>query len=220
MSVQSYVGTDGFSRQVSTNNPLPVNIGSATLSVTADGVEIKNDAGNPIPCSDAGSSLTVDGKAYRSTVTITRPSNATAYTAGDVVGDTGGSAILTLSSIGPSGGYVLLQSVSLIFSDASVPSGMGAFRLHLYSASPTAIADNAAFDLVSGERATYMGYVDLSTPSDFGSSLYTQIDYPGRMIKLASASTTLFAELETRGAYTPASASTIDVRVATLEAGL
>jgi hypothetical protein len=30
-------------------NPLPVNIGSATLSVTADGVEIKNDTGNPIP---------------------------------------------------------------------------------------------------------------------------------------------------------------------------
>jgi hypothetical protein len=28
---------------------IPVNIGSATLSVTADGVEIKNDIGNPVP---------------------------------------------------------------------------------------------------------------------------------------------------------------------------
>lgn len=28
---------------------LKVDIGSATLSVTADGVEIKNDSGNPIP---------------------------------------------------------------------------------------------------------------------------------------------------------------------------
>jgi hypothetical protein len=28
---------------------IPVDIGSATLSVTADGVEIKNDSGNPIP---------------------------------------------------------------------------------------------------------------------------------------------------------------------------
>lgn len=174
----------------------------------------------PLPVGDGSSSLTVDGKAYRTVVTVTRPSNTTAYTAGDVVGDTGGSAILMLSGIGPSGGYVLLQSVSLIFSDTSVPSGMGAFRLHFYSASPTAIADNAAFDLVSGERATYMGYVDLSTPSDFGSSLYTQTDYPGRVIKLASASTTLYAELETRGAYTPASASTIEVRVAALEVGL
>ena len=99
-------------------------------------------------------------------------------------------------------------------------SGMAAFRLHFYSASPTAIADNAVFDLVSGERANYVGFVDLATPVDFGSSLYTQTDYPGRLIKLAAGSTTLYAELETKGAYTPASASTIDVRVATLEAGL
>jgi hypothetical protein len=28
---------------------MPVDIGNATLSVTADGVEIKNDSGNPIP---------------------------------------------------------------------------------------------------------------------------------------------------------------------------
>jgi hypothetical protein len=170
--------------------------------------------------SDNGSSLTVDGKAYRTTVTVIRPSNTTAYTAGDVVGDTNGSAIITLANIGPSGGFVLIQSVSLVFSDTAVPSGMGAFRLHLFSASPTAIADNAPFDLVSGDRSGYMGYVDLPAPLDFGSSLYTQTDYPGRLVKLASASTTLYAELETRGAYTPASASTIDVRIATLEAGL
>lgn len=189
-------------------------------AVSVGDVEIKNDSGNPIPVADAGSSLTVDGKAYRSTVTITRPSNTTAYTAGDVVGDTGGSAILTLTSAGPSGGFVLIQSISLVFSDSTVPSGMGAFRVHLYSASPTAIADNAAFDLVSGERANYMGYVDLPTPQDLGSTLYTQVDYPGRLVKLAAASTSLFAEIETRGAYTPVSASTVTLRVNTLEAGL
>jgi hypothetical protein len=165
-------------------------------------------------------SLTVDGKAYRITDTITRPSNTTAYTAGDVVGDTIGSAIIRLPDAGPTAGFVIIQSVSLVFSDSVVPAGMGAFRLHLYSASPTAIADNAAFDLVSGDRATYMGFIDLPTPADFGSSLYTQTDYPGRLIKLAAASTTLFAELETRGAYTPVSASTVSVRVNLLEAGL
>lgn len=169
---------------------------------------------------DGGTSLTVDGRAYRSVVTITRPSNTTAYAAGDVVGDTGGSAILAFADAGPSGGFVILQSVSLVFSDSVVPSGMGAFRLHLYSASPTAIADNAAFDLLSGDRANYMGYVDVPTPQDLGSSLYAQVDYPGRLIKLAAASTTLFAELETRGAYTPVSASTVQVRVNLLEAGL
>ena len=49
MSVVSYIGSDGYSKEVGSATPLPVNIGSATLSVTADGVEIKNDAGNPIP---------------------------------------------------------------------------------------------------------------------------------------------------------------------------
>ena len=192
-------------------------VSGVPISTSISGVTVVSGA---VPVSDNNSSFTVDGKAYRTTVTITRPSNTTAYTAGDVVGDTGGSAILTFTNAGPSGGFVIVQSVSLVFSDSSVPSGMGAFRLHLYSAIPTAIADNAVFDLVSGERSTYMGYIDLSTPLDFGSSLYTQVDYPGRLIELAAASTTLYAELETRGAYTPVSASTIAVRLNLLEAGL
>jgi hypothetical protein len=157
---------------------------------------------------------------FRTTVTITRPSNATAYTAGDVVGDTGGSAILTFSNMGPNSGYALIQSAALIFSDSAVPSGMGSFRVHLYSASPTAIADNAAYDLVSADRSAYMGYFDLPAPVDFGSTLYTQTDYIGRMIKMATNSTTVYAQIETKGAYTPVSASTVELRISTLEAGL
>ena len=183
-------------------------------------IKVSTVTGDTLTVSDADGSLTVDGRAYRTTATITRPSNTTAYTAGDVVGDTGGSAIISLTAAGPTAGFVIIQSISLVFSDSAVPSGMGAFRLHLYSASPTAIADNAAFDLLSGDRANYMGFIDLPTPADFGSTLYTQTDYPGRLIKLAAASTTLFVELETRGAYTPVSASTVSVRVNLLEAGL
>jgi hypothetical protein len=170
--------------------------------------------------SDGSYASLVAGGAYRTTATITRPSNTTAYTAGDVVGDTGGSAIISLTAAGPTAGFVLVQSISLVFSDSTVPSGMGAFRIHMYSASPTAIADNAAFDLVSGDRANYMGYIDLPAPQDLGSTIYTQVDYPGRLIKLAAASTTLFVEIETRGAYTPVSASTVAIRVNLLEAGL
>ena len=170
--------------------------------------------------SDGSYASLVAGGAYRTTATITRPSNTTAYTAGDVVGDTGGSAIISLTAAGPAAGFLLIQSVSLVFSDSTVPSGMGAFRVHMYSATPTAIADNAAFDLLSGDRATYVGFIDLPTPQDLGSSLYTQADYPGRLVKLGAASTTLFAELETRGAYTPVSASTVSIRMNLLEAGL
>lgn len=157
---------------------------------------------------------------FNATVLITRPSNTTAYTAGDVVGDTTGSAIITLPNIGPVGGYILFQSAALIFSDSTVPSGMASFRVHLYSAIPTAIADNAVFDLSSSERTTYVGFFDLPAPQDFGSTLYTQTDYIGRLIKLSSGSSTLYAEIETKGAYTPVSASTVELRVRTLEAGL
>lgn len=175
--------------------------------------------GNQI-VNDGGSSLTVDGKAYQTFNGVVRPNNTTAYTAGDVIGDTGGSAIISLTSIGPSGGFILVQSVSLVFSDSSIPSGMGAFRIHLYNASPTAIADNAVFDLVSGDRDKYQGYIDLPTPVDLGSTLYSQTDYPGRLINLASASTSLFAKIETRAAYTPVASSTVTLRISTLEVGL
>jgi hypothetical protein len=51
-----------------------------------------------------------------------------------VVGDTGGSAIISLTAAGPTAGFVIIQSISLVFSDSTVPSGMGAFRVHLYLA--------------------------------------------------------------------------------------
>jgi hypothetical protein len=45
----SFVGGDGLGKIVSAADPLPVNIQGATLSLDADGIEIKNDSGNPIP---------------------------------------------------------------------------------------------------------------------------------------------------------------------------
>lgn len=169
----------------------------------------------------------VTARGFRSTVSITRPDNTTAYTAGDVIGiaDSGtpanaGSAIHTLSGIGPSGGYILLQSAALLIANTSVPAGMAGFRIHLFSSSPTAALDNAAFDLASGDRAAYMGFFDLPTPADFGSTLYAQADYIGRQIKLAAGSSSLFAEIETRGAYTPASATVYELRLSALEVGL
>ena len=189
-------------------------------SYSLDYVKIANTTSSPVPVADSNGSLTVDGKAYRSTVTFARPSNATPYTAGDVVGATGGSAIHTLATAGPSGGYVLIQSIAMVTHDTSVPAGMASFRIHFYNASPTAIADNAAFDLLTTDHGKYLGYVDLPAPQDFGSSIYTQTDYPGRLVKLAASSTSLFIEIETKGAFTPVSAVTFDLAILTLEAGL
>jgi hypothetical protein len=263
-----FIGSDGKGRTVTPDEPLPVDIGNATVNITGDVVadlaDIEAALGAPadaaattdtgtfslaalfkrglqslttllgripalqsgaVPVGDNSGSLTVDGKAYRAAVTLTRPSNTTAYAAGDVVGiaDSGtpanaGSAIITLSNIGPAGGYVLVQSVLLMIGNSTPPAS--AFRLHLYTESPTAILDNAAFDLVAGDVGKYAGYVDLPAPQDFGSIAVTQADYPGRELKLAAASTTLYAILEARSAYTPASGTLYDLRVLSLEASL
>jgi hypothetical protein len=47
-----FIDTDNQSEYVSAAKPLPVDIQGATLSLDADGVEIKNDSGNPIPTID------------------------------------------------------------------------------------------------------------------------------------------------------------------------
>jgi hypothetical protein len=174
-----------------------------------------------VPIGDNSASLTVDGTAYAATVSFTRPANTTAYTAGDVIG-TGASndAIHTLSSIGSSGGYVVVQSIELVLGISAVPSGMTSFRVHFYDSSPTAAADNSVFDVASGDRAKYLGYIDMPAPVDLGSTCFTQIDYPGKLFKLASASTSLFCELQTIGGFTPAANSEAYIlRVKTLEAG-
>lgn len=56
--------------------PLPVDIGNATLSVTADGVEIKNDTGNPIPVSVAARTPTTTSVASSATSVTILASNA------------------------------------------------------------------------------------------------------------------------------------------------
>ena len=202
--------------KVGTVSGVPLSV--STISGTS--VTVTTASGTSLSVNDNTGSLTVDGKAYRSTVVFNRPSNTTAYTAGDVVGATGGSAIHTLTTAGPSGGYILIQSIAMATHDTSVPAGMASFRIHFYNASPTAIADNAAFDLLTTDHGKYLGYVDLPAPQDFGSSIYTQTDYPGRLVKLAAGSTSLFVEIETKGAFTPVSAVTFDLAILTLEAGL
>lgn len=163
------------------------------------------------------------GAGYKSSVSITRPSNTTAYTAGDVIGiaDAGtpanaGSAIHTLANVGPSGAHLLITEVRLEIDVAAVPSGMTTFRLHLYDTSPTAILDNAAWDLPAGDRAKYLGYIDLAAPVDLVSTLWSENKRVDKHIKLADGSTSLYVELETVGGYTPSSGAVKAITVLAL----
>ena len=180
-----------------------------------------NAQGNPVDVSPTNP-LPLTSKGYSASVSIGRPENTTAYTALDVIGvaDSGtaanaGSAIIELANLGPAGGgEITLVDWSLTIGLAAVTSGMTSFRLHLFNASPTAILDNAAFDLASADRTKYLGYLDASTPVDLGSTIFTQGDQLNKRLTLASSS--LFAILQTIGGYTPASATTYLVRARSL----
>ena len=138
----------------------------------------------------------------RSSTSFTRPSNTTAYTAGDVWGAT--AAAITLAGVGLSGRIVNLSTLALMVEASAVPSGIGNIRAHLYDVTPpSALADNAVWDLSSGDRNAYLGFVDLGVPQDLGSTLYCKA-MPMEPIKLASED--LFVYLVTDNGWTPTSA--------------
>jgi len=188
-------------------------------SYSLDYVEITNDASKSVPVniqSVSSNTLPTSGFAYGpSAVNFTRPNNTTAYAAGDVVG-TDPASVLEFTNIGPSGGRILLQDATFLCGANSVPPTLGALRLHLYGTSPTAIADNAAYDLPSGDRAKYLGWFDFPTPQDLGDTIWSQTDYIGKLVKLTTAS--LFGILETRNACTPAAELAFTLRLSALEA--
>lgn len=192
-------------------------MGFSSTKLQARGVIV--DDSNPLPVSIVASPSST-GTVASASLSFTRPENTTAYDAGDVIGiaDSGtpanaGSAIHTLASVGPAGSVQKLVELSLYIGLTAVPSGMGNFRVHFYNASPTAILDNAAYDLVANDRAKYLGYVDLVTPADFGSTLWAQDPIPrDKEFKLASAATDFYVQIETRAGFTPASATAYSIQ--------
>ncbi len=159
--------------------------------------------------------VNVNANSYSAAVTLTRTADTNAYAANDVIGAaTGSTAALTFATMGPSAGRVVITSVALEIDITAVISGMTSYRLYLYNVTPpSALGDNVAFDLPAGDRASYLGYVDLGTPVDLGSTLYVELNGINKQIKLAG--TSIFAYLVTIGTYTPGSA---DVHVITLHA--
>jgi len=154
--------------------------------------------------------------AYSASVSTARTADTNAYTAKDVIGAaTGATAAIEFSSMAPAaGGSIMITSTEIEVDASALASGEANYRLHLYSVTPpSALGDNAAFDIPSGDRASYLGYLDLGTPVDLGSTLYAQADGVNKQIELPGSS--LFGYLVTIGAFTPASAT---VRKVTLHA--
>lgn len=159
-------------------------------------------------------------RGFYSTVTITRPANTTTYVANSVWG-----GAFQFSGVGSANRQAIITGVQVIFSNTSLPIGMGQFRLYLYSVMPpSAIADGGAFSLPSGDRASCMtpgginlgtsalaiggGSIVLDTFASNSGSLNQQIPVP--------ANSDIFGYLVTSGTYTPVSASTALIKLSTL----
>jgi len=137
---------------------------------------------------------------YISKVSVTRPDNTTAYAALDVLG-TDPASVIEFTNIAPQGGgTIVLLYASLMINVGS--GGPSQTRLHLYSSAPTAIADNAAYNLSSGDRGKYLGYVTLPAPIDLGDTMFAEDDFLRKTITATSSS--VFAIAETISVFTPA----------------
>jgi len=155
----------------------------------------------------------VGGTGDAITVGVIRPSNTTSYTAGDAVGAT--SAIWEFPLIGTAGSQIVITDSILHFDLSAVPAGMTSFTLHLFSSSPTAIADNAAWTLATAQALIYLGSINLGTPVDLGSVLLVEQTSLNKVVKLAS--TSLFGLVVTAGAYAGASATPIQITLNAVE---
>lgn len=153
----------------------------------------------------------LDGYGYSSgRVTVTRPANATPYGALDVVGAT--AAAVTFPNVGPAlGGEVLLRSFSLEIQVAAIPASMTTFSLHLYNVTPpSALADNAVFDIPAGDRAAHIGKITTSTIIDEGSTLKVFLDGLTQQVTVPVGGS-LFGYLVTTAGFTPAGNSEVYV---------
>lgn len=165
-----------------------------TTAIKVDGSAVTQPVSGTLSASSVG---------FDVQTSVTRAANQTPYSINDVVG-----GAIDLGVLGPSAKTVMITSGQLELDIAAIPTGMTSFRLYLYSVTPpSALADNAAWDLPSGDRASYLGYIDLGTPVDLGSTCYCEVNGVNKQVLLAG--THLFGYLVTPVAYTPAANSEV-----------
>jgi hypothetical protein len=139
-------------------------------------------------------SVTVKAASYSASASFTPA--AASHTAGDVNG-----AAAEFTSMGPSAGRIMITGAELMIVGTAAEAT--AWTLHLYNVTPpSALADDAVWDIPSGDRASYLGKIDLGTAVDIGSTSWIETQGINKQLKLAG--TSLFAYLVNSTTLTPA----------------
>jgi len=123
---------------------------------------------------------------------------AAAIGAGDVM-----TGAKEFSGIGPvAGGEVTIELSEMQIDAAALVASEAGYTLHFYNVTPpSALADNVAWDLPAGDRASYLGSIALGTPVDLGASLRVEVKGIGKQITVPAGGS-LFAYLETDAGFT------------------
>lgn len=110
------------------------------------------------------------------------------------------------STMGVSGSRIMITSATLEIDGATAEAT--AWRLYLYNITPpSATADDGAWDLPSGDRASFLGYVDLGTAVDLGSTQWVENHGINKQVLLAGVN--LFGYLVNLTTLTPANVAHI-----------
>jgi hypothetical protein len=143
--------------------------------------------------------------AYSASATFTPA--AASHTAGDSVGVAAEFVLLNRDGAPPPvGQHLRITSATLRINHETIETT--AWRLHLFNVTPpSALADDAAFVLASGDRASYLGYVDISQVLDLVDTQYIDMPALNKQIKLSG--TSVFGYLVNGTTLTPNAAAHI-----------
>ncbi len=177
----------------------PVAVDNAGHIVLNSPVEITPEAGAVFLVSQSAT------PAYLFTSTIQRANNTTPYTG--TPPDVYGAAFELVSSVEPTAGqFLIITNIEIIWNITALPSGMAGFAFYPYLVTPpSAIADNGAFSIASGDRASivYPNGIPLTAAlARGGGSVVAQANNLNLDVKLTG--TSLFGYTVTLGSFTPA----------------
>jgi hypothetical protein len=138
------------------------------LSIGADGTAVDASAAAPVP---------VYGVGVSASATFTPA--ASSHVANDVVG---GAQTFALGALSAS--VFMITDAELLINSGTAQAT--AWRLYIYNVTPpSATADDGAWDLPSGDQASFLGYIDLGTAIDLGSTQWVENHGVNKTIKLS-----------------------------------
>jgi hypothetical protein len=142
----------------------------------------------------------VDGVTGTTGQSCTASATFTPAAASHVGGDCHGAAG-TFALGAPSGCVFRITDVSLRIDGGTIETT--AWTLHLYNVTPpSAIADDAVFDLPSGDRSAYLGSIAIAQVVDLGATLYIKSS-SANLSTVKLSGTSLFGYLVNGTTLTP-----------------